>query len=149
VIASYKHSSLLGLAICNKEKKFYNMDNWSELLSVFDGIRCKAPKLGEVSAHPPQIIAGLPPAFLAVDGHQSCLGVQPAASGSHQEKCLPAEKPAECSDEAWNKLSQVFTGSACGNAAPSRTPIVTSVSLPPAYLNVPGVSIMKLVSLCH
>jgi hypothetical protein len=29
VIASYKHSSLLGLVISDEEKKFYNIDTWS------------------------------------------------------------------------------------------------------------------------
>ncbi len=30
VIARYKHSSLFGLVICNKEKKFYNIDTWCQ-----------------------------------------------------------------------------------------------------------------------
>ncbi len=29
VIAKYKHSSLFGLVVSNKEKKFYNIDTWS------------------------------------------------------------------------------------------------------------------------
>jgi hypothetical protein len=28
VIASYKHSSLFGLVVSDKGKKFYNIDNW-------------------------------------------------------------------------------------------------------------------------
>jgi len=32
VISRYKHSSLFGLIIRNKEKKFYNIDTWSPML---------------------------------------------------------------------------------------------------------------------
>jgi hypothetical protein len=35
VIASYKHSSLFGLIISNKEKKFYNIDIWCQHFKPF------------------------------------------------------------------------------------------------------------------
>jgi hypothetical protein len=35
VIARYKHSSLLGLIISDKEKKFYNIDTWRTMLFNF------------------------------------------------------------------------------------------------------------------
>ena len=113
--------------------------SWAELLKVFEGIRCPAEKLGEVTANPPHILGGLgglPPPYLGVEGHERCLGVQAAASGSHQENCLPVAKPTECTNDAWSKLSQVFKGNAC--AIPSQRQRPVGGALPPAYLRVPG-----------
>ena len=35
VIARYKHSSLFGLVISNKGKKFYNIDTWLTKIELF------------------------------------------------------------------------------------------------------------------
>ncbi len=35
VIARYKHSSLFGLIISNKEKKFYNIDTWCQSYKTY------------------------------------------------------------------------------------------------------------------
>ena len=109
---------------------------WTEIMELFAGIRCPALKLGHVSANPPSI-DGQRPAYLGVEGHQNCLGEQAAASGSHTEKCFPAEKPQSCSNEAWNRLTEVFTGNLC--SAPQAPKLVGGASgLPPAYLKVQG-----------
>ncbi len=35
VIASYEHSSLLGLIVSDKGKKFYNIDTWAQCYKTF------------------------------------------------------------------------------------------------------------------
>jgi hypothetical protein len=43
VIASYKHFSLFGLVISNKEKKFYNIDIWCQHFKPFSSSLTKRP----------------------------------------------------------------------------------------------------------
>ena len=53
------------------------------------------------------------PAHLSVTGHELCLGSQEAEDGSFSVMCIPAEKPADCFQESWDKLMDVFGGDQC------------------------------------
>jgi hypothetical protein len=48
VIASYKHSSLLGLAVSDEGKKFYNVDSWSADGDTFVFFATVVEKFSEV-----------------------------------------------------------------------------------------------------
>ena len=121
--------------------------SWSELLRVFEGIRCPAPQLDAVSANPPHIGVGgqppgqpggpsaLPPAYLRVEGQEDCLDThQPTPN--YSEKCLPQYQPNACVAKAWRKLTQVFDGIRC-SIGEAKT-VGGSDSAQPDYLSVEG-----------
>ena len=98
--------------------------SWLTLLDVFDGVQCPAEKV--------QIVQAIAPAWLAVPGHQTCLKVYDA-SASHQEYCLPTERPDKCNLGSWNDLEGIWDSVIC---APAKPDVVQAG--PPEYLSVPG-----------
>ena len=68
--------------------------------------------LNERQIQPASIgIAGTPPAYLSVNGHENCLGTY--EDGPATLKCLPVDKPSACTNVAWNELINVWEGEEC------------------------------------
>ncbi|KAL3082047.1 hypothetical protein niasHS_008392 [Heterodera schachtii] len=55
----------------------------------------------------PIIIGVGPPAYLAICQWKDCVDEKPAPGGSHTMICLPATRPAQCPEEAWNQLTEL------------------------------------------
>ena len=53
----------------------------------------------------PRTKRALPPAYLSIPGHKECLDSQTLPGDSHSGKCIPAIKPAYCSEAAWADLA--------------------------------------------
>ena len=52
----------------------------------------------------------LPPAWLNIPGHRSCLGTVENIVNGHTEWCLPTGKPSGCSQNTWDQVSNAFQG---------------------------------------
>ena len=52
----------------------------------------------------------LPPTWLSIPGHRSCLGTVENIVNGHTEWCLPTGKPSGCSQNTWDQVSNVFEG---------------------------------------
>ena len=72
------------------------------------------------------------PEYLSVSGFENCLGNY-NPSPSYTARCLPLNKPSQCSDNSWQKIKTVFNGAKCPEL---RTTIVGIGA--PQYLSVPG-----------
>ena len=53
----------------------------------------------------PRTRRALPPSYLSIPGHTECLDSQTLPGDSHSGKCIPAIKPAYCSEAAWADLA--------------------------------------------
>ncbi len=98
-------------------------DTWTAVIAVFRGRDC-----------PVEVRAG-PPEYLSVTDFDQCLQSQKAPTGTHSTWCMPASKPASCSDDSWADLQDKFDGDAC---QASQILIGGDLgALPPAYLSLP------------
>merc|ERR1712008_16712 len=61
----------------------------------------------------PRTRRALPPGYLSIPGHTECLESQTLPGDSHSGKCIPAIKPAYCSEAAWADLALDSGLSAC------------------------------------
>jgi hypothetical protein len=68
---------------------------WDDLESTFLGSQCRRQP------------NALPPHYLTVEGHESCLETH-QASETHSEMCKPIFKPEECPIDAWESLQLSF-----------------------------------------
>ena len=80
-----------------------------KLKEVFNGVSCPPIRIS--------ILGGgggaqaLPPSWLNIPGHRSCLDAYQAES--HREWCKPIKKPNSCLQDVWDKLDSEFTGLTC------------------------------------
>ena len=96
---------------------------WKKLKKVFKGAGCpSAPRLiGRTG----------PPLYLSVEGHEKCLtGRTPV--GQALIKCMPVEKPEDCSQKAWTTLKSLQSVITC----PQERQGLLGVGAPP-YLQIP------------
>ncbi|AIT09032.1 hypothetical protein LO80_02935 [Candidatus Francisella endociliophora] len=67
----------------------------------------KNPKVSkkDIPVEKTQVNQVLPPKYLSIDGFKDCLNTQTKGSASFY--CMPNNKPAQCSDKAWEELSKL------------------------------------------
>ena len=85
---------------------------WTALESKFQGDPCPVPSGVNIGGAPA-------PAYLSILGWEACLGKISNNQGL-TTLCLPTEKLAQCSSQAWEALKSKFQGDRCsipsGNA---------------------------------
>ena len=69
--------------------------------------------------------AGGAPAYLSIPGFELCLEEVQHPGDSHTEKCIPANKPEYCSQQAWEDLQ-------------ASDPKTSPQKCPGNYMDVPG-----------
>ncbi len=116
--------------------------SWDDLQDVFVGVTCPPVKIALNDG----VAYGLPPAWLNIPGHRSCLEVF-EGSDNHQEWCLPSAKPEQCSQDTWEEVSEKFDGKDCPAKKHIFLPVVaegddygdfqTVLASKPEYLKVP------------
>ena len=84
-----------------------SLGSWKDLTKVFVGITCPPTRIATVGGQ-----NGLPPAWLDVPGHQSCLETF-QASQHHTQWCLPDQRPEKCFKDTWDRVSSLFQGPSC------------------------------------
>ena len=86
-------------------------------------------------SHTPRIITSLgfvAPPYLSIEGHEKCLGTH--SNGQYSVKCLPDNKPSNCSADIWDRVKDSFVGIPC----PKSVNLLGVGGLPPAYLGIDG-----------
>jgi len=110
-LGSHKRGSSMHLCSLIQKPEECPQKSFDKLLEVFEGDLCdNQPGLPHADVFPVLGRDSLPPAYLSVEGWADCLrGFQ--ASGSHEEQCLPENKPNGCSMEAFGKLRDIIFNS--------------------------------------
>ncbi|MBW7930023.1 MAG: hypothetical protein H3C57_01780 [Gammaproteobacteria bacterium] len=62
----------------------------------------EGPAAGSTSPSAGTSAAAVPPKYLRVSDFQGCL--ETVQVGSHEQWCMPSEKPANCPAESWEQL---------------------------------------------